>query len=163
MQRKNDGGYFAVWLARHDMASSIAVASPPGGCGRGSGKGLLRGFGIRKLIDLRERERALCVGGAAGVLEFGAAPANDAAPHFLDPLGVERDQPPQDFLVAQVRRIALSGGFLVLDEIDRAVDQRVTLFVPRRSHVTRPSSTRATSPSGPTARRKPPGGRADGD
>jgi len=56
-----------------------------------------------------QRQGLLRRGRPAGVLELGAEPADDPPPLLLRPLGVERHQPPEEFVVAQVSRKGALG------------------------------------------------------
>ena len=68
--------------------------------------------------------------GAAGVLEFGAEPADDAAAFFVGPLVVEGDEPGEDFFVGEVGGPAVGvgdGGVEVV--VDLAEDGDEALLV----------------------------------
>lgn len=68
--------------------------------------GLLGGFGV---LVFGERELALLLLGSLRGLELGAEPADEAAGFFGGPLGIQGDQPLQDFLVAERARPAVGG------------------------------------------------------
>ena len=68
--------------------------------------GLLRGLGV---LVFGERKLALLLLRTLRGLELGAEPADEAAGFFGGPLGIQGNQPLQDFLVAQRARPAVGG------------------------------------------------------
>lgn len=110
-----------------DGFGALGTYFGPGGFAGLGGFRFLRGCG---LFVFGERELALLLLGPLRGLKLGAEPADEAAGFFGGPLGIQGDQPLQDFLIAERARPAVGGkDGLVEVVVDLAEDADEPLLV----------------------------------
>lgn len=120
-----------------DGFGALGAFFGPGRFGGFGGFGFLGGFG---LFVFGEREFALLLLGSLRGLELGAEPADEAAGFFGGPLGIQGNQPLQDFLVAERARPAVGGeDGLVEVVVDLAEDADEPMLVNQLLLVRKPA------------------------